>query len=310
MSRPVAVTASGVVAIVGSLCALALGVLTFAALFAAPRPGAPENSVVVGVCTAVLFLALAGMGIWTSVGLFRLRSWARTSVLIFAAFLAVACVFGFAITMLAPLPARVSGPERESFRLFMGTAFGVPILIAAWWLVQFNSPSTAAAFARPVAGTAAQRPISVTVIAVMMITSAAAFLFPLLGRGPIFLLGQIVTGWAATTIYMLLIGLSLYIAKGLLDLRERARVSAIAWFTVWFLHALLVSVVPTMRQRLMLRMTLPRGETPIQYAPGMLIDISLVAVTLTAAAAIFFLLRDRPVFVRAENSRDWPGLHE
>jgi hypothetical protein len=309
MSRPVAVTASGVVAIVGSLCALGFGVLALGSLFITPPAAGPSNSVGAVLSGVALFLVLGGMGIWTSIGLFRLRPWARTSILIFAGLLAATSLFALAITMLAPLPPTVSSGEREAFRLFMGVVFGVLLLIGIWWLVQFNSPSTAAAFSRPTTGVATQRPMTATVVAVLMILGAVAFLFPLFGRAPIFLLGQLVTGWAATTIYILLIAVSLYIAKGLLDLRERARLLGIAWFALWFLHAFLITLVPTLRQRLMARMTLPPAEAPIPFAPALLMDASLVAVTIMAAAVIFFLLRDRTAFLRAENARDWPGLH-
>ena len=299
-------TASGVVAIVGSLVALVFGLAALASLFVTPPAGGPANSVAAVISGAALFLAVSAMGIWTSVGLFRLRSWARTSILIFAGFLAATCLFGLVVTMAVRLPATVPA---SPFRLFMAVALGIPLLIAAWWLVQFNSPSTAAAFARPVPGTAAQRPMSVTVIAVLMIMSGVACLFPLLGRAPLFLLGQVVTGWAATTIYILLIALSIYIGRGLLDLRERARVAAIAWFALWFLHAFLVTLVPTLRERLMLQIAIPREQQPVPFSPGALIDASLVAVTIMATAAIWFLLQDRAAFRRAENARDWPGLH-
>jgi hypothetical protein len=309
MSRPAAVTASGVIAIVGSLVALAFGGLALASLFITPPAGSPANPPVAVLSGVALFLVLGAMGIWTSVGLFRLRPWARTAILIFAGFLAATCLFGLAITMAVPLPSSVPGGTRESFRLFMAVTLGVPLLIAAWWLVQFNTPSTSAAFSDPVTGTASRRPMSVTVIAVLMITSAVACLFPLLGRAPVFVLGQIVTGWAATTVYILLGALSFYIGKGLLDLRERARVLAIGWFAVWFLHAFLVTLVPSLRHRLMLHMVIPRDQQPLPFSPGALIDASLVAVAITATAVIWFLLQDRAAFLRAENARDWPGLH-
>ena len=49
--------------------------------------------------SAAMFATLAVLGIWTSVGLFRLRSWARTSILVFAGFLAAGSIFSLLITM-------------------------------------------------------------------------------------------------------------------------------------------------------------------------------------------------------------------
>jgi hypothetical protein len=87
------------VAILGSVVALVFVAFTVASLFVATPQPRPPNSAQAIMASAAIFTALAAIGIWTSVGLFRLRPWARTSSLIFAGFIAASCVFALVITM-------------------------------------------------------------------------------------------------------------------------------------------------------------------------------------------------------------------
>ncbi|HMH97474.1 MAG TPA: hypothetical protein VK577_12955, partial [Bradyrhizobium sp.] len=93
MSRPVGVTASAVVAILGSVFTLVFASLAVASLFIETTQPQPPNNALLVVMSAFVFVAFASVGIWTSVGLFQLRPWARTTILIFAGFLAAGCIF-------------------------------------------------------------------------------------------------------------------------------------------------------------------------------------------------------------------------
>jgi hypothetical protein len=307
MSRPVAVTASAVVAILGSIFTLLMAALSVASLFIATAQPRPHNSAQIVIAGALLFVAFAGLGIWTSVGLFRLRSWARTSVLIFAGFLAAVSIFSLLVTMAVPMPGDMSADTVRVFRWTMVVTFGIPLVIAVWWLMQFNTQSTKAAFASPGVEPASLRPLSITVIAWASILGGASGLIGILARAPAFLFGLLFTGWTATAIYAALGALSLYIGKGLLDLRERARVLAIAWFAFSFVHMGLVTFVPSMRQGMLdFQLTLAKDQAqqaqPIAFDPGMLINLSFAFAAIVAAAAIWFLVRSRPAFARAENA--------
>jgi hypothetical protein len=98
--------------------------------------------------------------------------------------------------------------------------------------------------------------------------------------------------------------LQLYIGKGLLDLRERARILAIAWFGLSFVQLAVVTLVPSLRQRMF---EFPGTMEPSQPNPipvESMITMMYVLFAfggIVAAAAIWFLIRERAAFVRAEN---------
>jgi hypothetical protein len=94
--------------------------------------------------------------------------------------------------------------------------------------------------------------------------------------------------------------LSVYIGKGLLDLREQVRILAIAWFAFSFVQLSLVTLVPSLRQRML---AMQRGfeqnqPNPIQFDQGMMMNVILAFVGILVAIAIWFLMRDRAAFVR------------
>ena len=309
MSRPVGVTASGVVAILGSIFALLIAAASVASLFIAMPQPRPPNSAQLVSASATMFTAFAVLGIWTSVGLFRLRPWARTSMLVFAGFLVACCILALLETVAVPTPPEMAG-TRHNFRWAMAVVFGIPTAIGIWWLIQFNTPSTKAAFASTVAEPASRRPLSISIIAWASIIGAASCVFTILLGAPAFLFGAIFTGWTAGVIYALFGALSLYIGKGLLDLRERARVVAIAWFGFSFVHMSLVTLVPSLRQRMLdmqRAFELERGldryqKNPIALDQGMFTNVLLAFTAILVATAIWFLVRNRAAFVRAENA--------
>jgi hypothetical protein len=302
MSRPVGVTASAVVAILGSIFTLLFASMAVASLFIqTPQARPPEFGPFV-VAGAVMFSALAAVGIWTSVGLFRLRSWARTSMLVFAGFLAAGSLFSLLLSMAMPMPQGFTGSTEQTFRRTMVVMFGIPLIVAIWWLVQFNVRSTKAAFASPIPELVSPRPLSITIIAWTSLVGGASCVFGILARLPAFLFGSSFTGWTAGVIYALFGALSLFIGKGLLELREEARILAIGWFGFSFVHAGLVTFVPTLRHRLLETqgMLTPNQPNPIAFDQGTMMNWAFGFATIVAATAIWFLIRNRGAFVGAE----------
>ena len=304
MSRPVGVTASAIVAILGSIFTLLLAVVLIASLFIETPQAKPPNSAQFAFAGAAMFAILAGVGIWTSVGLFRLRSWARTSILVFAGFTAACCILSLLVTMTMPIRTEIAAGAEHSVRQAMAVAFGIPLAIAVWWLIQFNTQSTKAAFASPMAESTSPRPLSITIIAWVSIFGIVCCLFAILARTPAFLFGASFNGWTAGVIYASFGALSLFIGKGLLDLRERARVLAIAWFGFSFVHLSLVTLVPPLRKRMLeLQRELYQQQQPrIAFDQGMLMNLILAFTAILSASAIWFLIRNRAAFVRTENS--------
>ena len=303
MSRPVGVTASAIVAILGSLIALLFAVISVASLFVVTTQPKPPNTGQFIVAGALMFAAFAGIGIWTSVGLFRLRPWSRTSIMVFAGLLAAISLFSLIITMAVPMPPDVLSAGTEPyFRRSMAVTFGIPLAIAVWWLIQFNTQSTKAAFASPVAESASTRPLSISIIGWAAILGGASGVYGILAHAPAFLFGAIFTGWIAVAIYVLFGALSVYIGKGLLDLRERARVLAIWWLGFGLVHMGLILLVPSWRHRMLeFQLTLQNQEAPIAFDPGILIALSSAFGAIVAGTAIWFLIRNRAAFVRGES---------
>jgi hypothetical protein len=282
---------------------LLLAVMVVASRSIVPPESQPPNSAQFIIAGAAILAALAGFGIWTSVGLLRLRAWARTSILVFACFLAASCSFGLMVTMAMPIPAQFTAGTARAFHGAMAAVYGIPLAIAAWWLIQFNTRSTKTAITSPIPEAASPRPLSITVIAWASLFGGASCLIGMLGRLPAFFFGVLFTGWTAAAIYVLLGALSLYIGKGLLDLQERARLVAIGWYAFSLVHMGLVTLVPTLRQRTFeLQRTFAQNQkTPIVFDQGVFTSVILAFSAIVAAAVIWFLIRNRTAFVRAEN---------
>ena len=124
----------------GSLAALAgaLGGLTQdprASTGAAP----PVDAIDTAICA--ILAALSGWGIWTAVGVFRRRGWARVFMLIFAGLAALAGAGGGLAILFEPASAH-AGHGMEALREVAGALCGVLAAIGVWWLVLFNLKST------------------------------------------------------------------------------------------------------------------------------------------------------------------------
>ena len=298
MSRPVGITASAIVAILGSILVLLVAMGMIAALFMGMQPPSPPNSTQSLIGGAGIFAAVGVYGIWTAIGLIRLRPWARTSILIGASFLAAICIFAFLATIAVPTPPDMSPATVQQVHRLMAIFCGIPVAIAVWWLIQFNAQSTKAAFASSIPDAAPPRPISITIIAWSSIIGGASCLFQILTGLPAFVLGVVFTGWMARVIYAFLAALSFYMGKGLLDLRERARLLAIAWFAFWFVHLGLVTLVPPLKQRLLeLQIALARNQgAPVPFDISLLTNVIVACTAIAIAVAIWFLVRSRPAF--------------
>jgi len=309
MSRPFGVIASAVVAILGSILALLVAVLLAATPFITTAQPQPPNSAPFAVASAAMCALFAGIGIWTSVGLFRLRSWARTSILVFAGFVAAFSIFALLVSLAMPVPPEVTADTERIVRRGAAVMFGIPLVVAVWWLIQFNTPSTKAAFASPVTEPASSRPLSITIIGWASIIGAAFGFFPILARLPVFLFGAVFNGWIAGVIYAFFVALSLYIGKGLLDLSERARLLAIGWWAFGFVHLIVVTLVPSVRQRMFeVQRTIEHDQppNPIPFDQGMVTNVMLAFSAILGAVVIWFLIRNRSAFVRAENPKTNP----
>src|SRR5208282_3322889 len=122
---------------------------------AAPLPGwMPIYMYALGA----VFVALAVWGILTTVGLFRLRRWARYSILVICGCLAlfglVSCLM-ILLLMFVPLPmaANMDASQAQSAQSFVKIMFGAMAFfyflvgaLGVFWLVYFNLKTVREAF--------------------------------------------------------------------------------------------------------------------------------------------------------------------
>jgi len=132
--------------------------------------------------------ALSIFGIFTGVGLIRLRNWARISILVWGGL----CVFfggiGVLVAFLMPQFTPPNAPElppgtEHLMQLTLIFIYGLPLLVGIWWLILFNRTSVKAEFAGAdtLAGALLPQtprcPLPVTVLAWFYLTSILNFVF-------------------------------------------------------------------------------------------------------------------------------------
>jgi hypothetical protein len=158
MGRSVGVMVSAVLAMVGSLLAVAVGLLTAVALFMAPSEPPPNSQLPPEFFKAMLvlvplFYILPGVwGIVTSIGLFQMKNWARISIIIFAGLLTVGGLFASlgALVMAVSKPMALLPPQTMLImRIGYVVVAALQLGIGIWWLVFFNRAKVRALFQTP-----------------------------------------------------------------------------------------------------------------------------------------------------------------
>src|SRR5262245_38490549 len=88
----------------------------------------------------IVGLAMFGiLGVWgttTAIGLFRLRNWARISILIFAGFLALMGLFSGPVLLLMPPPPGAP-PNYDAVRILIVGVYGGLGVLGLFWLYYF-----------------------------------------------------------------------------------------------------------------------------------------------------------------------------
>ena len=196
-------------------------------------PTPPVALKAMGVAMGVAFAGLGVWGIWTAVGIFRRRGWARISILVFAALLALMGAFAGLGVLVAPFPPTpgVSGRVMENVRWGIAAFYGALALIGGWWLVIFNTRATKEYFAERGPARESARPLSISVIGWYLLIGAVGMAVAAVIRMPAMFFGLIVTGWSALAIYAAYAAAVIYLGAGLLRLRERARRWSIVYFS-------------------------------------------------------------------------------
>ena len=264
-----------------------------------PPPWMPE--MIYG--TAAFFLLLAAWGIATTIGVYKLRRWARGSILIIGGSMAVigfvsalACV----AMIFVPLPA---SPAVESSRgPSVQTAVHIVFLVCAlfyaaicamgvWWLIYFNVKSIRTLFAAGEASLAEpRRPLLISVYAVLLLSGALCFPFIFIVKTPAVFFTVLLHGWARTALYGALCALNVVTGVGLWRLKEWARRLALVLLAYGFVQMLIYILRPALAEQVALEtqraMQLQPAPPPIPFT----LNTVIFSFSLLFMAAIVWML--------------------
>jgi hypothetical protein len=264
MKRSIGVTLSAIVSLLGSALTLGCGLLViFVLFFFAPTranfsgvAAAPKAIFVMG---ALVYILPAIWGVITSIGLFLLKNWARISILVFSVILILMGALVGVIMLIMPLPPAPAAAATEStitgIRLVMGAFWFGIAGIGVWWLILFTRPKVKSQFTAPspadsMVGEGQQpaalpliaqspssaRPLSITIIAWLLLVGCVFFPINFLTHAPAIFFTKLVTGYGAAVYLFLYLVANLSIGVGLLRLNPTARIAGIAYYVFAILN--------------------------------------------------------------------------
>ena len=258
-----------------------------------------------------MIAACGGWGFASGIGLFRYRSWARTSTL---AWSGITLVFGSLVflAMLAikiPLPPKAPPQTASLARLFIALFFGFPNAVAIWWLILFsrtsirrlfdaspappNGPLDQSGF--PVTAPRAHIPVPVAVVAWVLIGSSVFSLFFLhFQQSRLLLMGHIFRGPATAAVTVALCAVCFVGGVGLL----RSKLWGF-WLVVCYQVFVVVngtaSLLSPDRHVLIREITASRElKSPHFVLTDQFFDAIIILTLLISAAFLFILLYYRP----------------
>ncbi len=258
MKRSIGVTFSAGLALAGSIFWIVVSLFAIAITVWTPSLKHAKDAWVV-LTPLWIFAAVSLFGVATSVGLFRLKNWARISTLIFSIALLFVGIGGLIGALLQPPGTQRVHSQATMFFLSLSA-----LATSSWWIYLFNKSSVKSQFVPvPVEESAPPetgRPLSVTFIALLFLFGAVQPLF-YIGRGwPQTLLGLTVTGWAATAVALASAAIHLYCGIGLFRLQELVRKVAMGYLIYGVVSALLFIILPGAEGRF--------AESLAQLPPG------------------------------------------
>ena len=337
MERSTGITVTAVLAFVGGgfTVLLALGTALMAGLMSKSlaSPALPRSFLLLAV---VYYSGAAFWAIATGVGLLRLREWSRISQLIFSTLLVLGAIGTVAVMFFIHFPAPPNDANPAFTAQIMSGVkaatiifYGMLGVLGVWWLYYFNTsliraqfraprfisaPAFSAAtmpafnvplgtppgsFILPPPATASTRPVSISVIAVLLLVGSASLPFSLLYRAPVLLFGFLVSGWRAYLIVAVLGLANLAAGVGLLKLKPWARILAICIVIFSMLNILLTVFLSGSQSRwdqamevMINKLGMPATIT-MPHLPVWLMLLSAIPI---AFAELYFLITQKPAF--------------
>jgi hypothetical protein len=317
MKRSVGITASAVISILGSACAVAFGGLMFVTTVLSSLPSIPPTEagqpplvssprLMLGVMSGFYF-AFAVWGIVSAIGLLRLRNWARISFVVFAVLLTLFSFGGAFASVMGLLVGPAVAPTENAPTVVINAVFIVLLAfsisfatLAIWWLIYFNRAAVKVQFtngAQVPAGPSI--PMSVRVISWILIVSGAALPFQFFFSYPFVIAGFVVRGAVAEVVLLVCAAVCLTAGIGMLRKRIEAHTLAVAYFGFGLLNALSMAL-PGLNAKTKEIMNETLSRTP--FAAGTVeayVWLGVAIGLIGALAALWFLLTRRKAFIAA-----------
>jgi hypothetical protein len=308
--RPVLLTVTCVVQVLGSALVLLMSVGILFAPSIADRSRTPAATAphALFYSMAAMYGSFAVVGLLTAIGLFRVKSWARYSTLIFAAFLVFTGLIFAPLGVLVPItpPPNTPAPGFEQtvrMAKVVMVVFGLGIVaLGAFWLFYFNRDAVKHAFARSAAGTGTTSgvviagrsvPLSIAIIGGLSILGAVCCWPSLLLRTPMLLFGFSLTGLGAMVVTLLIGFANGYVGVALLRLQNTGRKAAIALQCLWLVNGFAFLLTPAAKFKdFFANMPLWVHPTPATPFESMLpvMQFGVWAGIITSLVVLYFLI--------------------
>ncbi len=342
MKRSLGVTVIAVLELLGSSLTLLMGIFFAVVMLVVPLPAPrdvpiPLTALKAIVALSSLFYILPAIwGIASGIGLLRLKNWARISTIVFSVILILMSVFSGLITVLVPLP-NASGADpavMAGFRLVMGLFWAALFSVGVWWLVFFTRANVKAQFvppvnlslspptpvetvlseasSQPLQARAPDRPLSLTIIAWLLLIGCAFFPLSIAMRFPTFLLTKVVSGWPAGVYFLVAGALQLYIGIGLLRLQPLARTVGVWYYVAMMVNAGCFYFAPGSRvrftalmeaqQKMFPRLFWMQNQPEFHFDPLPFMYVGACFGIIVIAIPIYLLVTRKAAFERAAAS--------
>ena len=304
MKKTFGISATAVFALLGSLLMLLFFVLLGLVLLFSPgrAPLAPEArlGIVLGL---TMFGILGGWGTTTAIGLFRLRNWARVSMLIFAVFLAFTGVFTGPVFLSMP-PPPTAPPNYGTMRIVIAAIYGALGVLGLFWLYYFSRRATREAFSCGLPVESGGRPLSISIIGWWLLATGVVSVVMSPLRMPATVFVWIVTGWPAAAWYIAFGAMWACAGYGLLRLNQIARKIAIAGLSFGAVNSAVFFLFPGWEARMAtflsrFRLGLATPLPPTHFPPFMLIPAAV-----GVGLPLWFLIARRDAFQARDLSRE------
>ena len=217
-----------------------------------------------GEVMMIFFLAVAIFGIFSGVGLLRLKEWARISTLVWSGITIAFCGLMVAVFSVMSFPNQEGTPAdyMTIVRIASAMFYSLPLGIGIWWLILFTRKGVVAQFRRsadasadPATSLAEQQlpavkpapPLPISVLAVFFLLSSLSLIFVFFFSTPVVLFGHIVRGPAGRLIWVVACLLCAAAGIGLLRLKPWSYLLAIGLQAFWLVSGLVTQLSPNYR---------------------------------------------------------------